>query len=188
MIVEGYGDAEAVPSLVAKTAIKFGTTAIAANPIRAGEWKSLKQVGSFERYLDLALTRRCDLILVVLDLEDDCPVAEAAIANERILSWKGGRDIRVELVFLAREYETLFLYETSCLPVVSDFDIPDDPMSVRGAKERIKSITGKRYKETQDQLRFTKELDLDALYAVCRSYKRFCKALIGLEYNQLEGF
>lgn len=185
-IVEGYGDVQAVPSLIAKTSNLLGSPAVASDPIRAGEWKLLRRPGIIEDYLELAATRQWDLILVVLDLEDDCAMAEAASARERIELWKNGRDIKVEIVFMVREYETLFLWCPSCLPVSNNAALPADPDNIRGAKERVKQLTARRYKETQDQLRYTQSLDIAVLYKACRSFRRFCKALSGVDYDVLD--
>lgn len=185
-IVEGYGDVQAVPSLIAKTSNLLGSPAVASDPIRAGEWKLLRRPGIIETYLELAASRQWDLILVVLDLEDDCAVEEAALARERIEDWKDGRDLKVELVFMVREYETLFLWCPTCLPISSNMALPVDPDAVRGAKERVKQVTGRRYKETQDQLRYTQSIDIPVLYGTSRSFRRFCKALSGVDYDILD--
>ena len=184
-IVEGYGDVQAVPALVAKTAKALGQPSIASDPIRAGEWKLLRRAGILEKYLDLAASREWDMILVVLDLEDDCARSESDSARTRIENWKSGRDLSVEIVFMVREYETLFLWSPSCLSIPENTNLPADPDQIRGAKEKVKSLTGRRYKETQDQLRYTQLLDLTKLYVSCRSYRRFCKALIGVDYDVL---
>lgn len=183
--MEGYGDAQAVPTLVAKTGLHFGYPAIAPDPIRAGEWKLLRRAGVLEKYLDLAASRNWDKILVVLDLEDDCAVSEAEAASRRVMEWMGQRDLDVEIIYLVREYETLFLWCPEALGNIDRQNLPADPEGVRGAKERVTLLTGRRYKETQDQLRYTQALDLNALYALSRSYRRFCKALTGLDYGTL---
>ena len=185
-IVEGYGDVQAVPALIAKTSILLGNPAIASDPIRAGEWKLLRRPGVVEGYLELAASRQWDLILVVLDLEDDCAMAEAAVARERVEQWKDGRDIKVEIVFMVREYETLFLWCPTCLPVSDNALLPANPDAIRGAKERVKQVANRRYKETQDQLRYTQSLDIPVLYGVSRSFRRFCKAISGVEYDILD--
>lgn len=185
-IVEGYGDVQAVPSLIAKTSNLLGSPAVASDPIRAGEWKLLRRPGIIETYLELAASRQWDLILVVLDLEDDCAVAEAAQARERIEQWKDGRDLKVEMVFMVREYETLFLWCPSCLPLTGNVVLPANPDAVRGAKERVRQVTSRRYKETQDQLKYTQSLDISVLYGVSRSFRRFCKALSGVDYDILD--
>jgi len=143
-IVEGYGDVQAVPALIAKTSILLGNPAIASDPIRAGEWKLLRRPGVVEGYLELAASRQWDLILVVLDLEDDCAMAEAAVARERVEQWKDGRDIKVEIVFMVREYETLFLWCPTCLPVSDNALLPANPDAIRGAKERVKQVANRK--------------------------------------------
>ena len=123
--------------------------------------------------------------MVVLDLEDDCVKDERLTADKRVTAWRGSRNIRVEVVFLNREYETLFLQATACLGDIAPQSAPNNPETVRGAKERVKQMIGRRYKETQDQVRFTQQLDLKALYPASRAFRRFCKALCGEEYKTL---
>jgi hypothetical protein len=186
-IVEGYGDVAAMPTLIAKAAAMFDKTDIASNPIRAGEWAGLSRNGEFEKHLELAARRECDLILTVLDLDDGCPVENVALARQRIDNWRGTRSVRSEIVFLPREYETLFLLAPSCFGTFDERLIPSNPDSIRGAKERIKPIIGRRYKETQDQLSFTKKVDTFELYHNSKTFRRLCKALLNVSYNQMDG-
>lgn len=184
-LVEGYGDVKAVPNLVSRSASLFATPCEMVHPIRAGEWKSLRREGQLERFLDLAASRAPDLILIILDLEDDCVAQEAAAARARVAIWLGSRSLKVETVFINREYETLFLQEPSCFNIPSPQHIPSNPEQVRGAKERIRQITGKKYKETQDQARFTQSLNLTDLFQASRAYRRLCKSVVGIDYYAL---
>lgn len=178
-IVEGYGEIEAAPTLIARLGDHLGIPSVSPKPIRAGEWKGLKKAGQSERYLELAHSREADVILVLMDLEDDCPVAESENVKDRIGVWKAGRDIKVELCFLVREYETIFLQAPSCLGQYDEAHLPSNPEAIRGAKERIKLITGRRYKETQDQLILTKLLDIGTALENSRSLRRLKNVLEG---------
>lgn len=186
-VVEGPGDVEAVPTLVAKAGGLVGLPSLASKPIKAGEWKKLRRDGEFERTLTLAATRNWDLILVILDLDDDCPVEESAAAYERIAKWRGERKIRVEVVFLAKEYETLFLHCPDCMGNADLSKIPENPDQIRGAKEKVKLAIGRRYRETQDQIKFTQALDMSVLYEKSRAFRRLCKAITGLDYDMMPG-
>jgi len=52
VVVEGYGDVQAMPVLLGKLGGKIGKTIVASDPIRAGEWPSLRKMGKLERSLD----------------------------------------------------------------------------------------------------------------------------------------
>lgn len=185
-IVEGYGDVQAVPTLIAKAGLLFGIQALASNPIRAGEWPLLRRPGILEKNLELAARRNCDRIIVLVDLDDYCPVEEYISAVPRIEEWRGDRNIVVELVFANREYETMFLHSPQCFGDFNPENLPDNPEQVRGAKERVKSLIGRRYKETQDQVRFTQSLDSESLFKTSRTFRKLCKALTGSGYDILE--
>ena len=177
-IAEGYGDVDALPSLIAKTGAIEDRIIISPEPIRAGEWPKVKRAGVLERLLDLASSRNWDHILMVLDLDDGCPVEEHAHAMERVNTWLNGRDILVSVVFLNREYETLFLQEPSCLGDVETQMIPNDPTTIRGAKGLVKRLIGRRYKETTDQKEITERLDLVSLEISSRSFRKLKKEIL----------
>ncbi|RYF41197.1 MAG: DUF4276 family protein [Cytophagaceae bacterium] len=185
-IVEGYGDFHSVPSLIAKIGVALGVPAIAPNPIRSGEWKKLRRPGDLEKSLDIAASRNPDLILILLDLEDDCVVSELQSHQKRITEWLSGRSIRIEFAFIVREYESIFLSAPSCLGEIDLAKLPHEPESERDAKGHIKRVTGRRYKETQDQERLTKALDVSEAYRGSRSFRRLCKAVTGLSYASIE--
>ena len=182
-IVEGYGDVEAVPVLIGRTGAAFGLQIISEQPIRAGEWKSLRAPGKLERYLELAASRNADAILIFLDLDDGCAVAERDEALERIESWRNGRPIEVGTVFAVREYECMFLHVAELLnPEAAQVANSDQ---IRDAKGGVRAILGRRYKETQDQISLTRTMPLAAVFERCRFYRKFCKELTGLNYNEM---
>ena len=186
-IVEGYGDSAAVSTLIAKIGLHFCIQLIASNPIRVGEWQKLKRPGELERVLELAHGREWDHILILLDLDDDCAAAEALAANERIERWKNGRLVDVSLVFLIREYESLFL---SCADSFSD-DVALCTNAIasaeveRNAKGKLRSLTGKRYKETQDQVEYTKKIEVANLIERSRCFRKLAKELARRPYESL---
>lgn len=184
-IVEGYGDYHSVPSLIAKIGVALGKPAIAPDPIRSGEWKKLRRPGDLEKSLDIAASRQPDVIIVLLDLDDDCAVQEVATHQSRITAWLAGRTIRVEFAFIVREYESLFLSAPSCMGDVNVAMLPANPEFERDAKGHVKRVTGRRYRETQDQERFTKALDISTAYHANRSLRHLCKAVSGLSYANL---
>lgn len=176
-IVEGYGDREAVPVLLARIGSYLGVSVISPNPIRAGEWKKVRRPGELERFLELAYSRKLDHILILMDLDDDCPVTESNLSIPRIEAWKNGRLIRVSLIFLVREYEAIFLCCADDL--TADSNIAAEKMAgaeiYRDAKGHVKSLIGRRYKETQDQLDLTKKIDVSKLIDRSRSIRKLAK-------------
>lgn len=178
-IVEGYGDVKSVPSLVAKTGSHLEIAAYAPNPIRAGEWNLLKRPGQLERFLELAATRGADKILVIIDLDDGCVAEEYAHFVERSQTWRNGRHIDVDCCFLNREYETLFLHDPQSMGHFDPEKIPENPESIRGAKEAVSRAAGKRYKETQDQLIYTNSLSVETCLQNSRALRKLAKCIFG---------
>lgn len=184
-IVEGYGDVHAIPTLISRTGVEFDTPMIAPDPIKAGEWKKVRKVGELERYLELAYRRSWDKVVLIMDLEDDCCAQEMGIATARINAWRGNRQVDVGLVFLVKEYESIFL---SCIEDIVDghngLEVPD-PESIRDAKGKLKQITGRRYKETIDQEGYTHLINLGHLAQRSRCYRKLVKELTGLSYSDI---
>jgi hypothetical protein len=187
VIVEGYGDQAAVPNLISRMGELVGQQLIAPNPIRAGEWKKIRRAGELENFLELAYRRSYEKILVFLDLDDGCAAAEAREAAKRVQLWRNGRSIDVGVVFAVKEYESMFL---SCLDSIVDLSqihaaLMENAENQRDAKGALKEATGKRYKETQDQLIYTRMIDLRSLIARSRSFRKLCKEVTGLSYQDL---
>lgn len=173
---------DAIPILLARIGAVIDELIISANPIRAGGWNSLKAKGALPKFLELAATRGCDLVLLILDLDDGCAVEEHEAAMRIISEWLNGRTIVVEVVFLPKEYETLFLHDAVSRGNVNGITNPD---SVRDAKGAMRTLIGRRYKETQDQLILTKALDIKEVYSRSRPFRRLCKALLGKPYSDI---
>lgn len=179
VIAEGYGDIAALPVLLSRTGQAWGEIIIARNPIRSGGWKALKAKNKLDNYLELALSRNADIILIALDLDDLCCVEESRHAFEIIERWKNGRDIEVHVVFFIREYECLFL------SMSNDQELQQAAEGIRDAKGAVFSILNRRYKETQDQVELTRSLNIPVLFQRNRSFRKLCKAITGLSYDDL---
>ena len=82
----------------------------------------------------------------------------------------------------------MFLHCPSALGQIDAAAIPAQPNNIRGAKERIRDLIGRRYRETQDQKIFTGKLDLDVLYRESRPFRRLCRAVSNMTYEELGPF
>jgi len=193
LIVEGFGDVQAMPTLAARTGAILGTQIHAHNPIRAGCVTAVAREGELERFLKMAASRDgLEAILVVLDLDDGCPGEMAASFIARYEAIKDEIVTPVRFCFCVREFEAWFLDNLEVLKAGApeyDWDaefVCADGSAKRDAKGLINSAMAKHYKEPIDQLKLTKKLELKALYQRSKSYRKFVKSLTGMDYELLE--
>lgn len=176
VVVEGRGDQDAVPVLIAKLAGMHRIVSLPDIP-KGG-------VAAIQLHLDMArgqerLQELCEsyrvrpgvtALLVTQDSEDACPrdVAPEIAGWVRLLQLP----FPVAVVLFYREYETLFLAASHTLqgrtlrgPVVraglpAGAIFAGDPEGPRDAKGWVGRQLGRRYLETIDQSAFTRTLDL----------------------------
>ena len=186
-VVEGHGDLAAVPLLVRRVLHelhnRFDVELLPAQ--RRGEWPKVKR--EFDRYFQAATLERA-AILWVLDFDcDDC----IDVDSER--AWALERAARldpktpIELVFLVKEFESLFLWDDSALrsafgELAVDVSVPANPEQVRDAKGCVSLMLpkGRAYKPTTDQARIVSRLDLAILSECSPSFTRFLRAVESL--------
>jgi hypothetical protein len=186
-IVEGHGDLEAVPLLVRRVLHelhgRFDVEVLSAQ--RRGEWPRVKQ--DFERFFRSARLENAP-ILWVLDFDcADC------IDHEKERGWGLAEAARldptglVEIVFLVKEFESLFLWEARPLrdgfgEQIGDDALPAAPEEVRDAKGFVSNLLpkGRAYKPTTDQARIAQRLDLQVLQRRSPSFQRFESAIRAL--------
>lgn len=194
LIVEGEGDALAVPKLVHKVLREHNLAHIQTTQpqIRGGVPKVAKRLDNFVRY---ALMSHCP-ILWVLDCDDKmdgqitCPVTQAQAFKAEIEAMALPSRQPIEFAFFAKEFEALFLMEEQALRTV--YRLPDtlkiDPNAAnrRNAKGEISKLLGKEraYKETTDQAKIASRLDLATCRRVSRDYRHFEDAILRLCKNQ----
>ncbi len=149
-------------------------------PIRAGGVYSFQK--KMESYVGYALQdEECDAILVLLDLEDDCPKEGACRLAEQVRPLSSKKPIAIVLAH--REYETWFLADAESL--AGQFGFPDglrydgDPEEKRGAKEWLSAQMprGAIYKETEHQVKMTARLNLGRVQQRSRSFRRLVNAI-----------
>jgi len=109
----------------------------------------------------------CAAILVLLDMDDECPEEKAPKLVERI-SHIESLPFSVVVVCAKCEYEAWFL---ASLETIHDRQIFDgDPEAKRDAKGWLRRNFG--YKPTRHQAAYTRELDIALAYKRSRSFRR----------------
>lgn len=185
-IVEGHGEISAVPVLIRKILADHDIHDV--QPLSAwrhGEYPSVAK--KFDNIF-LAATKEKAPILWVMDFDSkdyDCPVKEAQKLLTRAEALRPGWPIQI--AFLVREYETLFLYDEAATRAVfpdisGKVPFPDDPEAVRGAKEWLSKQrpSGSAYKETVHQEKITARLNLDILRNKSRDFAHLERAILNL--------
>lgn len=166
-IVEGRGEVAALPKLLGRIAnqVAPGLRVALPRPLRVARNRILKP-GELERYIRMAAAdagvNGC--ILILLDADRDCPAELAAEILERATTERA--DLRIRAVAANPEYESWFLaaIESVASHLGTAASRPDDPESIRDAKGWLSSSmpTGRKYRPTIHQARFTAALDLHA--------------------------
>ncbi|MGY0196659.1 DUF4276 family protein [Leptothrix sp. BB-4] len=181
-IVEGDGEVLALPVLLRRIARQFTPHCAmdVLRPIRVHRMTLLNRPDEFERYLRLA-ANYCgsdDLILILLDADDDCPVTLAASLRsqaERVLPHR-----RVAVVLANREFEAWFIAAADSLVEVIGLSLlPDDQKvpsdSPRDAKGWLgKRMGPRRYHPISDQATFARHIDLQMARERSRSFRKLC--------------
>lgn len=163
-IVEGDGEVEAAPLLIRRIGAEVSPLVPLdiPRPIRVRRDRFLKD-GELERYVALAAARAGDggRILILLDANGDCPAKLAPTILRR--ARRAVRpDIRIEVVLAKCEYEAWFISAIESIAgargIHPDLSSPEDPESIRGAKEWLR-MQGS-YRPTADQAALTARFDM----------------------------
>lgn len=168
-IVEGHGDAEALPILIRRIAEEVipGAPLRIHPPIRVRR-QQVVQPDKLERTIQVASARsgRNAGILVLLDANGDCP---AVLGPELLRRAQAARTDRLIKVVLANaEYEAWFLAGMRSIAgrhrIGSGIVPPQAPEAIRNAKGWLskRMPRGKPYKPMPDQAALTRILDLGA--------------------------
>lgn len=112
----------------------------------------------------------CSAVLVLLDMDDDCPKEKAHELTTRIRAMEK-LPFSVVVVCARREYETWFL---ASLETICGQKYPGDPEAKRDAKGWL--IKEFRYKPTVDQKTYTQKLDVNLAKSRSRSFRRLYHA------------
>lgn len=184
-IVEGDGEVEAVPVLIRRIALDVSPLAPldVLRPIRVRRQRFVKP-GEVERYVNLAaiLGAADGRILVLLDANGDCPAELGPDVLRRARTARSDR--RIEVVVANREYESWFIATIDSLQgtrgISADTEIPQNPESIRGAKEWLRNRMSGPYSPTADQTTFTARFDMALARQRSSSFDKMWRAVNAL--------
>ena len=168
-VVEGRGDAAAIPVLIHRVlqAQGFTDAAQVLKPIfgRKGK-KDLLRPGELERHARRALNRaKGDArVLVLIDADDDCAANLSPELQQR-LDDEFGAGVCAAVVAV-REYENW---------LIADEREPDAKRTLSGQR-----TDGRSYRPTADQARLTELVNLDTVRARCPSFAKLWSAVARL--------
>lgn len=184
-IVEGHSELHSVPILLRRLLHGEGIFDLdVARPFRVQRSRVVRP-GELEKALTFAtrFRERAAGIVLLLDADDDCP---AVLGAELAKRSHAVTELPTLVALANREFEGWLLGAKESLRGVrgirDDATSPEDPESIRGAKERLtKNMTiGRRYLEVDDQPALTTHLDLESAQARCPSFARFARKLSAL--------
>ena len=165
----------AVPVLLRRlvTAAKaWDAVRVDGQPIRCSRGQ-LVQEAELKKRVRLARLRG-DVVLIIFDSDNDCPVELAARVREWAVAEAGPE--RCEVVLAQCEYEAWFLSTVESLR--THHSVKDDavshphPESPRDAKGRLEAMMDISYVEKTHQPAFSALFCMAAAYARCRSFRK----------------
>ena len=186
-IVEGHGEVEAIPVTIRRIANLIAPKMVLRilPPFRVPRNRLVKP-GELERSVELAARRagKDGAILIVLDVDDECP---ATLGPELLARARKSRpDLPIRVVLAKREFEAWFLASAESLRgrrgLASDLESPSDPEAIRGAKEWLTARMGpgQRYVETLDQSALAAVFDLERARRGAPSFDKLFRDILGL--------
>jgi hypothetical protein len=166
-VVEGHGDIEAVPIVVRRIAEQIDppVNVHVTAPLRTPKSRLVKP-GELERAVEFAARRVAGVggVLVVLDSDDDCPARVGPTLLARAAAVRNALPIAV--VLAKSEFESWFLAAAESIAGITGLpaglQAPDDPESIRGAKEWLteRMVGARSYSPTVDQPTLARQFDL----------------------------
>lgn len=176
-VVEGQGDAQAIPLLLRRLVAEMGENLKSPKPLRVPKSRLLKD--QLERTIELASRKvgRDGGILVVLDADDDCP---AQLGPEVLSRARSARaDMAIGVVVAKREFEAWLIASAESVAgkrgLQQDLHPPPDPESITGAKEWLSQRMARPYRETIDQAALTNDIDIDRVRTRSGSFDKLCR-------------
>ena len=177
-IVEGHGDTMAVPVLLRRLAeVREDFRLSISHPIRVHKDQFIRREDEFRRKLLLAVAKaQGGAVIILLDADDDCPVALASSLRDRAQQIAPGSNVHP--LIACREYESWLIAGIGTLAgkrrVRTDATPPPNPDEIRDAKGWIsEQMLSGRYHEVLDQPAMTAIFDLQHAQAASRSFRKF---------------
>lgn len=189
LIVEGEGDAAAVPKLIHKVLEEKNIYHIDLDPWIPFFGNIDAVYSNLQRYVALAMKRKCPL-LWVLDCDDKkngelgCPVQHVQTLRDALQ--KMHQPYPIEFAFFTKEFESLFLAEQHALKTHYQLEstVQIDPKAAtrRDAKAEIDCLLPKsrKYNQRKDQAAIASLLNLETCRQVSRDFRHFESALLRL--------
>jgi hypothetical protein len=182
-IVEGEGDAKAVPLLIRNI---LHANHIYDYKLLPTQWRKEYPavVKNFDKIFKAALKENAP-ILWVMDFDAkgcNCPYEAAQKLLDRAAELRPGWPIAI--AFLVKEYEVLFLHDEETTrkffpDSAKHTPFPSSPETKRDAKEWIKKQLP-TYKETVHQEKITAQLNLDLLRQKSKDFAHLERAILKL--------
>jgi hypothetical protein len=176
-IVEGHGDARAVPVLLRRIADELSVWRRSFPPPQRVNKSELVRPGVLENTVQAAAHRvpGAGGILVLLDADDDLPCELGPQLRERARIARPDKNVAV--VLANKEFEAWFLASAASLAghrnLPPRLEPPSDPETIRGAKQRLSRMTGQPYKETVDQAALASIFDMKTARQNSPSFDKF---------------
>ena len=186
-IVEGPGDAEALPLMVRRILyerLERYDVQVASgrqNVVTAGGRGQLKV--NIEKFVRHAQRKPgCDSILVLIDTDDECCPVELA---EELRSRAGSAGVTrpLQVVCAHHAYEAWFLASIDTirdyLDLIPQATLMAAPKNQHSPKGWLSANmqNGRSYKPTSHQLALSQRVDLASAYDKSRSFRRLCHAV-----------
>ena len=185
-VVEGDGDADAVPILLNRilsehfrrtdVSVAYGKRSV----VKANGRQKLET--KLESLLKHARNKaECDAILILLDADNDCPVELAGRLWERCS--RVGLSCPVQIVCASRSYETWFLASLDTIRgqgnLIQTASLAQEAEDVANPKRWLtdQMPPGRAYKETTHQAALSKLIDIESVHRNSRSFRRLCHAI-----------
>lgn len=171
VLVTGHGEVEAIPILIRRALHEsLGVYDVGVGDvIRKPEQSVLHRSNGVLKNTALRLAKRNDAVLVVLDLEDDCPAQTGPALQARLDAAVPHKPGAVVCVY--RELETWFIYDAENLFGVAALPNPE---SRRDAKKWLRNdAMCFGYNERADSPRLCGRLNRDHVRSVSDSFRVF---------------
>ena len=182
-IVEGHGEVEALPLLIRRIFSEYRSDVypIVNPPSRVKVGSFVNDQDYFHKYVALAAAKAAQgdgMVLILLDCEDDCPgtLGPRLLAKAQAVR----SDITYAVALACREYETWFLAAAdslrSCAGLSDQVTAPQNPESIRGAKEWLTRHMSASYDPIIHQAKLTAQFNFQQARAI-PSFERLINKL-----------